>query len=250
MFASGWFKNGSYLVCLLAVTAIFTPAGHAQQQPSAQTQNTDAVSHYSGGKLLTKGLPKYPQDALAQKVQGTAAFLLTIASDGSVRLAVPIDGDPRLISAAENSIVHRKYEPFQQDGNRVEMQLKTTVYFALPPVGPTVFAVDDLDVNDGLDGVEEFKPGKGITAARAIYAPDPPYSEKARKDRYEGMCTLSVVIGTDGLPHHMKPIQIVGDGLDELALNTVKNWRFKPATKDGSPIPTRATIEVVFHLLH
>lgn len=233
-------------VASLALCGSVAVSGKAAPQTASVAQDSKTSAHYSGGKLLTPGLPNYPKDALAQKLQGTAAFLLTIASDGSVRLAVPIGGDPRLISAVEKSIVQRKYEPFQQEGNAVEMQIKTTVYFAIPPVGPTVFAVDDMDLNDGLDGVEEFKPGKGIIAARPIYAPDPPYSEKAQKDRYGGTCVLSLVIGTDGLAHHIKPLQIVGDGLDEIAIDTVKSWRFEPAIKGGSAIPTKATVEVAF----
>ena len=38
------------------------------------------------------------------------------------------------------------------------------------------------------------------------------------------------------------------EGLDEKALEAVKTWRFKPATKDGKPVATQLVVGVDFHL--
>jgi TonB family protein len=40
----------------------------------------------------------------------------------------------------------------------------------------------------------------------------------------------------------------VAPGLDAQAIESVKKWRFAPATKDGQPIEFGATIEVNFRL--
>jgi TonB family protein len=37
-------------------------------------------------------------------------------------------------------------------------------------------------------------------------------------------------------------------GLDEKAIEAVKNWRFEPAMKDGHPVPVQIAVEVDFHL--
>jgi TonB family protein len=42
--------------------------------------------------------------------------------------------------------------------------------------------------------------------------------------------------------------QAVGHGLDERAIQAVKTWKFKPATKDGQPIPVHISVEVSFRL--
>jgi outer membrane biosynthesis protein TonB len=41
----------------------------------------------------------------------------------------------------------------------------------------------------------------------------------------------------------------MGLGLDEKALDAVAQWLFKPGTKDGKPVPVRATFEINFRLL-
>ena len=43
-----------------------------------------------------------------------------------------------------------------------------------------------------------FKVGGGVSAPKAIYAPDPEYSEEARKAKYQGTCVLWLVVGPDG----------------------------------------------------
>jgi outer membrane biosynthesis protein TonB len=37
-------------------------------------------------------------------------------------------------------------------------------------------------------------------------------------------------------------------GLDEKAIDNVKNWKFEPALKDGKPVPAKIAVEVDFHL--
>jgi TonB family protein len=93
-----------------------------------------------------------------------------------------------------------------------------------------------------------FRIGGGVSAPKAIFAPDPEYSEEARKAKYQGTVVLSLIVGADGVPRDIKIARSVGLGLDEKAIETVKTWKFEPGTKDGKPVATYATIEVAFHL--
>ena len=43
-----------------------------------------------------------------------------------------------------------------------------------------------------------FKVGGGVSAPKAIYAPDPKISEEARKAKYQGTCVLWLIVGPDG----------------------------------------------------
>ena len=93
-----------------------------------------------------------------------------------------------------------------------------------------------------------FRVGGGVTAPRAIYAPDPEFSEEARKAKYQGSVVLSAIIGADGRPHNLRVVRSLGMGLDEKATEAVTHWRFEPAHKGSQPVAVEVNIEVAFRL--
>lgn len=62
----------------------------------------------------------------------------------------------------------------------------------------------------------------------------------------QGPVLLEVEIGKNGIPDHMRVARSRGLGVDEKAIEAVKQWRFKPAYRDGKPVPANATVEVDF----
>ena len=93
-----------------------------------------------------------------------------------------------------------------------------------------------------------YRVGGGVSAPRAIYAPDPEYSEEARKAKYQGTVVLYVVVGADGRPHDIRIQRSLGLGLDEKAIEAVRTWKFEPAKKDGQAVAVQVNIEVNFRL--
>jgi TonB family protein len=93
-----------------------------------------------------------------------------------------------------------------------------------------------------------FRVGGGVSAPRALFAPDPEYSEEARKAKYQGTVLLWVVVGPDGRPQSIRVQRSLGMGLDEKALEAVRQWRFEPAHKDGNAVPVQINVEVNFRL--
>jgi len=93
-----------------------------------------------------------------------------------------------------------------------------------------------------------FRVGGGVSPPKAIDTPDPDYSEEARKARYQGVCVLWLIVGPDGKPRDLKVARALGMGLDEKAIEAVRNWRFEPATKDGKPVAVQINVEVSFKL--
>jgi TonB family protein len=93
-----------------------------------------------------------------------------------------------------------------------------------------------------------FHVGGGVSPPRAIYQPEPEFSEEARKAKYQGVCTLGLIVGTDGRPTNIRVLNSLGMGLDEKAMETVKTWKFEPAMKDGHPVRVEIAVEVDFHL--
>ena len=88
-----------------------------------------------------------------------------------------------------------------------------------------------------------------LTQAPAIIARCAPrYTPEARRASIEGTVVLYIQVDPDGKAHNVKVQSSLGSGLDEKAIEAVKQWRFSPGTKYGKPVVVPATIEVKFRL--
>ena len=93
-----------------------------------------------------------------------------------------------------------------------------------------------------------YRVGGGVTAPRLIYGPEPEFSEEARKAKYQGTVVLWLVVGPDGRTHDIRVQQSLGMGLDEKAIEAIRQWKFDPGRKDGIPVTVQVDVEVNFHL--
>ena len=93
-----------------------------------------------------------------------------------------------------------------------------------------------------------YSPGNGVSIPRAIYSPEPEFSEEARRSKYQGEVTLLATIGADGHTRDLLVVRSLGMGLDEKAIEAVRTWRFEPGKKDGRPVAVQMNIIVSFHL--
>jgi TonB family protein len=59
---------------------------------------------------------------------------------------------------------------------------------------------------------------------------------------------LWAIVGPDGRPRSLQVARSLGMGLDEKAVEAVRNWRFEPGKKGGVPVPVLINVEVDFHL--
>ncbi len=109
--------------------------------------------------------------------------------------------------------------------------------------GPGVGAGSGGGIGGGV-----YKVGGGISAPQAISAPDPDYTEEARRAKKQGTCVLWLIVDAAGHPRDIKVVRGLGLGLDAKALEAVQQWRFQPALKDGKPVDVQISVEVEFHL--
>ncbi|MGO9270103.1 MAG: energy transducer TonB [Terriglobia bacterium] len=93
-----------------------------------------------------------------------------------------------------------------------------------------------------------FNVGDGVSAPMPIYKPNPPYSEEARKAKWQGSVVLWIVVDAQGNVSNVRVARPLGLGLDEKAVNTVKTWKFKPGVRDGKPVAVRVAVQVTFRL--
>jgi TonB family protein len=93
-----------------------------------------------------------------------------------------------------------------------------------------------------------FRVGHGVKPPRAIYQPEPEFSDLARKAKYQGTMTMGLIVDKEGHPQNIHILSPLGAGLDAKAVKAVETWKFQPAQKDGEPVAVQIAVEVDFHL--
>jgi len=97
-------------------------------------------------------------------------------------------------------------------------------------------------------GVFLLQPGGDVTAPRLIKSARPDYSGDAMRAKIQGAVMLEAVIESDGTVGEVRVTRSLDRkfGLDDAAVNSLKEYRFTPGTKDGIPVPVLVSIEVSF----
>jgi TonB family protein len=106
-------------------------------------------------------------------------------------------------------------------------------------------------VDDGTGGGAgggPFRPGSGVEPPRLLREVKAQYTEDARKRAVTGDVVLEIVIKSDGSVGDVKVLRGLGHGLDERAVAAVRDWRFAPARRLGTPVDVIVEVEVEFSL--
>ena len=100
-------------------------------------------------------------------------------------------------------------------------------------------------------GVAAVRQGfqEAATEPVLLFKAEPEYSDEARKARVQGSVTIRAEIDARGQVQNLSIAHGLGLGLDERAVEAVRKWRFRPATRNGKAVPANALIEVSFRLL-
>jgi periplasmic protein TonB len=90
--------------------------------------------------------------------------------------------------------------------------------------------------------------GGGVSAPQVIHAVDPEFTDEARRAKIQGVVSIQVIVDTHGNPQNIQVIRPLGMGLDQKAIDAVRQYKFRPAMFQGHPVPVRVVIDVNFHL--
>jgi protein TonB len=92
------------------------------------------------------------------------------------------------------------------------------------------------------------KIGGGVSAPVALYTPDPEFSEEARKAKVAGNVLVTLIVDANGKPQNVHVLRGIGMGLDEKAVEAVRQYKFKPAMENGHPVPVQLNVDVNFQI--
>ena len=98
------------------------------------------------------------------------------------------------------------------------------------------------------DAVAALYKTAGVSQAKCIHCPQPPYTDEARKARYQGAVKFDAIIDEQGRVSAATLVQGDDYGLSTQAMTAAKKWRLAPATKDGKPVRVCVQIETTFNL--
>jgi TonB family protein len=100
----------------------------------------------------------------------------------------------------------------------------------------------------GGTGGGVYRPGSGIDPPRLLREIKADYTEDARLRRIEGEVVLEIVVRRDGSVGDLKLVNGLPAGLNNRAIQAVRQWRFAPARRQGSPVDVIVEVAVEFRL--
>jgi TonB family protein len=173
-------------------------------------------------------------------VQGLAASEFTLTEDGVPQTIVLFEGgDPYVIGYYPRNT--RGDMQFRKIAIAVKTATAATVnYRPGYTAGPSSAMGVEVPAGDATPGVQP---------PSLLYKKGAAYPDEARRAKYQGSVILAVVVDASGKVDQVRVQRSLGLGLDESAIEAVKQWRFKPASQDGKFVGTQVWVQVSYRLL-
>jgi periplasmic protein TonB len=122
-----------FLACslLAGLTVSSVNAQESDAPPPKKITRIRQGGNITAKMLIHKVQPKYPQEAVEERIEGTVRLHAVIGRDGSVAQLEIVSGYPALASAALDAVRQWKYRPSLLNGEPVEVDTTIDVIFSL-----------------------------------------------------------------------------------------------------------------------
>jgi protein TonB len=104
------------------------------------------------------------------------------------------------------------------------------------------------DGSGGGTGGGPYQPGNGIDPPTLLREVKPAYTDEARKRAIEGNVVLQIIVRADGSVGEVRVLHTLAAGLEERAVDAVRQWRFSPARHQGAPVDVLVEVSVGFSM--
>lgn len=242
--------------------------------PVAGQQNIPARHQAGEGLTAPVLLPptlKVSAPKHCEELDGVVKFAATIDAAGLPHELKSLEAsDHRLIGFATEIVQAQRFKPATMDGSPTSVPIELTIglhtctqrekhpvdgsfyqftlrahpLIALAVVAPAAAPEVVSATRTEVAATEQV--GEHISAPipTAITDPQIPVSRKLPK---RGFCLLSITVDSNGIPQNIHVFRGLEPELDSNAMEAAKNWRFKPALRDGgTPVAVEGTIAATF----
>ena len=118
--------------------------------------------------------------------------------------------------------------------------------------GPAAIAltVGILTLCTHASAQEVYWPGNGVSLPVMVHEVRRPYTPEALTAKVEGRVLLESVVLADGTIGDVRVLTSLdtAHGLDQRAVEAMKQWRFEPGKKEGKAVAVRIACEMQFTL--
>src|SRR5579863_1992594 len=90
--------------------------------------------------------------------------------------------------------------------------------------------------------------GGGVSAPVVVHSVEPEFTAQARESNFQGSVSIQLIVDSQGNPQNVHLVRRAGMGLDERAIEAVRQYKFRPAMYQGHPVAVQIVIDVDFHL--
>lgn len=109
---------------------------------------------------------------------------------------------------------------------------------------PSALPMDSAGKGTGTAAAGNGADAQNATPAFPVFSPKPPVADRALLPAEEQHIVVDVNVSETGDVTGLTLVKGMGNALDQIVLDTVKNWRFHPATVNGNPVASEA--ELIF----
>ena len=90
--------------------------------------------------------------------------------------------------------------------------------------------------------------GGGVSAPQVVHSVEPDFTEDARQANFQGNVAIQLIVDAQGNPQDIRVARHLGMGLEQKAIEAVRQYKFRPAMYQGHPVAVQIVIDVDFHL--
>ncbi|HMG88227.1 MAG TPA: energy transducer TonB [Terracidiphilus sp.] len=233
------------------VTGVVSPGQHVY----------DLGSDIAAPELIPASQPTTDDQSCRQHLHGKVTLNMVLDSKGVPQSFYFIEVSGNVLDELAVVIVTGdRFKPAMRDG--VPVPVRQSIEIVLRACGTTIADISGKQVpgfrleSQPSQTFRSFRAppsnmplvSKGVTAPFPLLTPIAMYTDEARREKVNGTCQVGLIVDAHGMPQNPRVLRSLGYGLDDMAIEAVERYRFRPAMRQDQPVAVMMSVDVNFRL--